>query len=842
VLRRLHGAWARLRAGEDDAAASGRLRAERIFEMSPALLAVAGFDGYLRRCNPAFEVFGYSPAELMSRPWIEFAHPEDRERMLQAAGSLEQGADVVKMENRVVCRDGSLRWVEWSTRMVPGERLFYAAGRDVTESRRAAEEQAALRRVATLVAREVPTADVFAAVGREVGQLLRVDGAHLGRFDADATVVSVAQWGRREGVAIGARYELDGDSVSARVLRTGRPARMDGYEHAPGVIAAAVRQLGIRSSLGVPVVIEGRLWGVMIVSSEAESSFGAEAEKRLQSFIELVATAISNTSARDKVEVLVDEQAALRRVATLVAHQPSQVEVFGAIAEELGHLLRVDSIQIVRYEDDRTAIAVAAWGPFADPLPIGTRVPLGGWNVTSLVFATERAARLDDYNRKASGPMAERVAGRLRAAVGAPIFQENRLWGAVIAASTHDDSLPAETELRIGEFTELMATAIANAESQAHAARLTDEQAALRRVATLVAQSAQPAAVFDAVTAEMGEILDASAVTLARYDGELLTVLADHGKASFVRVGEHVPLGEANVTSIVLRTGQPARMDDYGMATGAIDERPRGVGARSVVAAPIVVDGRTWGVLAAIWADRVPPPDDTEERMARFAGLLETAIANADTRDQLTESRARVLAAADDARRRVVRDLHDGAQQRLVNTIIALKLAKRALHKQPGKVEPLLTEALGAAEQAITDLRELAHGILPSVLASGGLRAAVDAVASRMDLPVEADVLEERLPPDIEASAYFILAESLTNVVKHAHATYATVLAKVDDGVLALEVRDDGVGGADPDGHGLMGLADRVEALGGHLRIDSAEGDGTVLAVRLPLSTRGRRG
>ncbi len=306
--------------------------------------------------------------------------------------------------------------------------------------------------------------------------------------------------------------------------------------------------------------------------------------------------------------------------------------------------------------------------------------------------------------------------------------------------------------------------------------------------------------------------------------------------------GAHVPLGEANVTSIVLRTGRPARMDDYGMATGAIDERPRGVGARSVVAAPIVVDGRTWGVLAAIWADRVPPPDDTEERMARFAGLLETAIANADTRDQLTESRARVLAAADDARRRVVRDLHDGAQQRLVNTIIALKLAKRALHKQPGKVEPLLTEALGAAEQAITDLRELAHGILPSVLASGGLRAAVDAVASRMDLPVEADVLEERLPPDIEASAYFILAESLTNVVKHAHATYATVLAKVDDGVLALEVRDDGVGGADPDGHGLMGLADRVEALGGHLRIDSAEGDGTVLAVRLPLSTRGRRG
>ena len=257
-----------------------------------------------------------------------------------------------------------------------------------------------------------------------------------------------------------------------------------------------------------------------------------------------------------------------------------------------------------------------------------------------------------------------------------------------------------------------------------------------------------------------------------------------------------------------------------------------------MVAAPIVVDGRTWGVLAAVWADRVPPPDDTEERMARFAGLLETAIANADTRDQLTESRARVLAAADDARRRVVRDLHDGAQQRLVNTIIALKLAKRALDQAARRCRAAPQRGTRTAEQAITDLRELAHGILPSVLASGGLRAAVDAVVSRMNLPVEADVLEERLPPDIEASAYFILAESLTNVVKHAHATYATVRATVDDGVLTLEVRDDGVGGADPEGHGLMGLADRVEALGGRLRIDSAEGDGTVLAVQLPLSTR----
>ena len=214
--------------------------AERIFEMSPALLAVAGFDGYLKRFNPAFEVFGYSREELLSKPWIEFAHPHDRERMQEAATSLERGEDVVQLDNRIVCRDGSLRWVEWSTRVVPEEGLFYAAGRDVTDSRRAAEEQAALRRVATLVARETAPDALFAAVAREVAELLGVDATHLGRYDGE-TVVSVAQWGSHSGVRIGDVFPLDGDSVSLRVLRSGRPARMDAYEEASGAIAATIR-------------------------------------------------------------------------------------------------------------------------------------------------------------------------------------------------------------------------------------------------------------------------------------------------------------------------------------------------------------------------------------------------------------------------------------------------------------------------------------------------------------------------------------------------------------------------------------------------------------------------
>src|SRR5689334_1641582 len=286
--------------------------------MAPALLAVAGFDGYLKRFNPAFEVFGYTREELLSRPWIEFAHPDDRERMQEAAVALEQGADLVEVHNRVVCRDGSLRWVQWSTRVVPEENLFYAAGRDVTESRHAAAEQAAVRRVATLVARETAPEEVFAAVGREVGEVLDVDATHMGRYAADGAVISVAQWGIEGRIAIGARFPLEGDSVSARVARTGRPARMDGYDDAPGVIAATMRELGIHFSIGVPISVNGRLWGVMIATSK-DVPFRADAESQLQDFTELVATAIANAEARAEVARLADEQAARRRVATLVA-------------------------------------------------------------------------------------------------------------------------------------------------------------------------------------------------------------------------------------------------------------------------------------------------------------------------------------------------------------------------------------------------------------------------------------------------------------------------------------------------------------------------------------------
>jgi signal transduction histidine kinase len=726
------------------------------------------------------------------------------------------------------------------------------APRDMTDGRRSdaelraaqrelaalAAEQAALRRVASEVARGASPEEVFAAVGREVGEVLGVDATHLGRYEADDSVVSVAQWGRYPGAPLRAKFPLEGDNVSVRVRRTGAPARMDGYAGAPGAIAATVRELGIRFSIGVPILVAGRLWGVMIATSQAPQPFSAQAESRLEAFTELLATAIANASARAELRALAEEQAALRRVATLVAEGSSTPDLFTNIIDEIGRLLAVDLAELGRSVDGERMSAFVTWAAEGEHPPMPDMLPIGPGTLMWEILRTGRPSRQDDWSGVDSvAATLVREAMRVRSSVGAPIMVDGRPWGAIFVHS-RSTVLPPDTGALLERFAALVVTALNNAQARAEVQRLADEQAALRRVATLVAHGAAPAAVFDAVTGEVAELFDVAA-SLARYDGDELTVVANRG--AFVRIGDRYPLGGDNVTSIVMRTGSTARMDDYAGASGEIGEYAQRSRVGSVVAAPIVVEGRTWGVLVALWPDHVVAPADAEERLARFAELLDTAIGNADTRDQLTASRARVLAAGDDARRRLVRDLHDGAQQRLVYLTVTLKLALRTLRENPAEAEADLKQALKASEEATAELRELAHGILPSVLTRGGLRAAVSALVSRLDLPVELDVSDERVHPDVAASAYFIIAEALTNVVKHAQATRAAVRASIADEVLAIEVRDDGVGGADPEGHGLVGIADRVAALGGRVRIEDGERGGTRVSVQLPLSAGLRR-
>jgi signal transduction histidine kinase len=247
-----------------------------------------------------------------------------------------------------------------------------------------------------------------------------------------------------------------------------------------------------------------------------------------------------------------------------------------------------------------------------------------------------------------------------------------------------------------------------------------------------------------------------------------------------------------------------------------------------------MVEGSLWGSMGA-GTVRQQFPADTERHMAAFTELVGIAISNIQAREDLAASRARIVAAADEERRRMVRDLHDGAQQRLVHTIVTLKMAHQALQPNQEPASELVNEALDQAERANLELRELAHGILPAVLTRGGLRAAVEALASRMPVPVEVTVSVDRLPAPVEATAYFVVAEALTNIAKHARATGATVRAHVEDGTLRLQVRDDGVGRARPDGSGLVGLADRLAALDGQLRVESPTDGGTLVTADIPL-------
>jgi signal transduction histidine kinase len=722
-------------------------------------------------------------------------------------------------------------------------------GRNVTERRQAEIElerlvsaQAALRRVATLVAKEASPQEVFGTVAEEVARVLGDVDCALIRDGRDGTASAVAVWsGAREaGVAVGTRMALDGNGVVSLTLREGRPCRIEDYADVAGAFAQRAREIGMRSSVGSPIVVSGRTWGALTVGTYEEDPPPPETETRLAQFAELVATSIANAGARNEVERLATEQAALRRVATLVAKEAPPAEVFGKVAEEVASVLGDANCSVFRDEGDGTATAVGLWGPTVTrDLRLGSRWPTDGSGVIASVLREGRPLRTDDYSG-ATGAIAvnARDQGGIRCGVGCPIVVRGRVWGAMCAASEDPEAFPPEAETRLARFADLAATAVANAEARTQVERLAAEQTALRRVATLVAQGASAAVVFDAVAAELEALLGADGVTLSRYEpDDEITVVAHRGSgASRVPPDTRVNhLGE-NVTTIVRGSERAARMESYASAAGVVAELARGVGVRTSVGAPVVVDGRLWGVAIANWQGDDSPPPDTEQRMTEFAQLLDTAIANADSRDQLTASRSRLLTAADEARRRVVRDLHDGAQQRLVHAVITLKLAQRALREENGHAESLIADALEHAQQGNTELRELAHGILPAVLARGGLQAGVNAIVTRLDLPVAVDVTAERFPAEIEASAYFVVAEALTNVVKHARARHAELKAFVKDETLHVEVRDDGIGGADPAGHGLVGMADRVAALGGRLRIESPPEGGTVVSATLPLA------
>jgi signal transduction histidine kinase len=712
------------------------------------------------------------------------------------------------------------------------------------EKRLLVEEQAALRRVATMVARGTPPAEVFATVTEEIGQLLALDFAYMGRFEPDSVLTTVAAWGGASDVIQpGARWTLGGKNISTLVSETGHAVRIDRYADASGPVGAEGRENGFRSAVGTPVIVEGRMWGVIAGASALEETLPTDTEARLASFTELVATAIANAESRAALARLAEEQAALRRVATLVAHGTPPEKLFAAVTEEVGHLLPVDSVNMCRYEPDRTQTFVATWGETRERFAVGSRWPLGGHNLGTLVFETGRPARVDRYADGPPGPLdaAAREVG-IRSAVGTPIVVEGRLWGVIGAGSSLEQPLPADTEARLASLTELVATAIANTESHAALTRLAEEQAALLRVATLVARGVAADELFAAVTSEVGRLLGAHLAGMGRYGSDdTVTVVAAWGAEGVEHpmVPGPWPLEGDDLASIVFRTGQPVRIDDYHSVPGPIAVFVREeLGVDASVASPIVVEGRLWGVLFLhARQTRQPFPHDAESRLTGFTELVATAIANAESRSELAASRRRIVAASDQARRRIERDLHDGTQQRLISLALAARTAEADAAAGRGDPATHLSRITAGLADAVTELQELARGIHPAALSERGLGPALRALARRSAVPVDLDVsTSARCPEPVEVAAYYVASEALANAMKHAQASRVEISLAMRDGRLLLSVRDDGVGGADPGrGSGLVGLTDRVEALGGSIRVHSAAGTGTHITVDLPL-------
>jgi signal transduction histidine kinase len=420
-----------------------------------------------------------------------------------------------------------------------------------------------------------------------------------------------------------------------------------------------------------------------------------------------------------------------------------------------------------------------------------------------------------------------------RAVLRAVLVLENRLMRGAFTTERLD-----AVKLIAGQ----LAVSLDNTELYGELAALAEQQTALRRVATLVAREVSATEVFAAVADEMASCLHLGNATITRFDDDgALTIVAlgrlEPGLTNIPSIGQRLSLEGDNLAVRVLRTGGAARMDSHEDAPGPVSAAIRAMGLRGTVGAPIVVNGQVWGMAALGSSGSEPLPPGTEERIGDFADLLATAIAAATARADLIASRARIVAAADDARRRLERDLHDGAQQRLVSLGLMLRNAENSLPPELHDQKRQLSDICSALSGVSEDLQEISRGIHPAILSKGGLGPALKTLARRSPVHVDLDLtIDRRFAESVEVAAHYVVAEALTNAAKHAQASEVTLSARADDHNLDLSIRDNGVGGADAhNGSGLIGLKDRVEALGGHIEVVSPPGTGTSLHATFPI-------
>ncbi|HSL66114.1 MAG TPA: GAF domain-containing sensor histidine kinase [Gaiellaceae bacterium] len=535
----------------------------------------------------------------------------------------------------------------------------------------------------------------------------------------------------------------------------------------------------------------------------------------------------------DELRRVLEEQSALRRVATLVAAGAGADELVSAVTSEVARLFGGHRANTMRWSGDAIHV-IGDWSADGDETrTTGNVYTYGGDTITARVVESGAPARVDSFeDLRTEFARTRWIELGLQASIGAPVIVDGRLWGVItVSRTTPDDPFPPGAEERLGDFAALVAQAIVNTEARRELATLAAEQAALRRVATLVAGGRPKAEVIQAVTREVGELFDASAATVVRWQGVLDEVVVvggwSDGDEPVASPGSLYHPEPGGATLRVLETGHSTRTGEASIE----------LGRRSAIAAPVIVNGNLWGALAALRQPGRPFAPGAEIRLRSFADLAGQAVANAQAQAEMRASRARIVRAADEAREVLERNLHDGAQQRLVALSISLRLALARLSEAPEEARTLLVSASEELAHAIEDLRELARGIHPAILTERGLGPALEALARRTPLRVAiTDELHERLPPPVEAAAYYLVAESLTNVAKHADASAVDVRVTRRNGVARVEVVDDGVGGADPArGSGLRGLADRVEALDGRLVVESAPAAGTRVWAEIPL-------
>jgi signal transduction histidine kinase len=703
------------------------------------------------------------------------------------------------------------------------------------ELRGLAEQQGALRRIATLVAQGAEPQAVFTAVAVEAARILGVGAVALLSYDANSGMFTKIFGTHRDRAAApdGARCLVEECPYGALVLATGRPARVDDWTDAPGPIAARYRELGYGQAVAAPIIIDGSVWGCIGAYGEADEILPPGCETRLADFTHLIATAISNVQARrarDEHRSLAESQGALRRVATLVAQGAEPKAVFTTVAVEAARILGVGAVSLIAYDAD-TEMFTKIFGTHGErsPVPDGATWPVQECPEGALVLATGRPARVDDWTGLPGSPAAKHRKEGFGQAVAAPVIIDGSIWGCIAAYGEADEILPPGCETRLADYTNLMATAIANVQVRDELRGLAKQQgAALRRVATLVAQQASPPAIFNAVAGEASRALGVPRVDVGRcHEDGSMTLLGSTGRP--VRSDDHAfSESEKYVARKVMETGRAARTDDRTTppapnAAAADEEEEEGF--RSVVGAPITVEGALWGVIVVLAGEILH--DDTETRLTDFTHLVASSISNVHARNNLIASRARIVTASDETRRRIERNLHDGIQQRILALGLDLR-AVRAGFPLPREAQAGLDEVARDLEGVLEEIRGFSQGLHPALLARSGLAPSLRALARRSPIPVHVDVAGgPRLPEPVETAVYYVVSSEVSVIVVPGQAEVRATVA------------DDGVGGAAlARGSGLIGLIDRVEALGGRLALESPVGRGTTISIELPLASQ----